>query len=128
MDKTKMRIIAVLLFAIIFNVVLFGVLYAEELKRFAKRDEEANGILARAAQADLARKRYYEQIADDRRKLYEQMEQAKAGYEDLLAKQPDLVAAQKQQVTKIVQEVVPVTTKETVTASKPTSTKSTKSS
>lgn len=128
MDKTKMRIIAVLLFAIIFNVVLFGVLYAEELKRFAKREARTNDILTKAGQTDEARKRYYEQIAEDRRKLREQMEQAKTGYEDLLAKQPDLVAAQKQQVTKVVQEVVPVTTKETVTVSKPTSTKSTKTS
>lgn len=128
MDKTKMRIIAILVSALVFNGVLFGVLYAEELKRIAKRDEQMNDAVARVMQVDEARKRYYEQIVEDRRKLREQMEMSKADYDDLLARQPDLVAEQKQTVTKVVQEVVPVTTKETVTVSKPKSTKSTKSS
>lgn len=128
MDKAKMRIIAVLVFALIFNMVLFGVLYAEELKRLAKRDEAVNEALLRARQVDEARERYYEQVAEDRRKLREQMEASKSDYESLLERQPDLVAEQKQDVTKTVQEVVPVTTKETVTVTAPTSTKSTKTS
>lgn len=128
MDKIKMRIIAVLAFALIFNGVLFGILYSEELKRLAKRDGEINETLAKAALASEARKRYYEQITDDRKKLREQMEKSKADYEAALQEQPARVAEQKREVTKMVETVVPVTTKEAVTASKPTSTKSTKTS
>lgn len=123
-----MRIIAVLAFALIFNGVLFGILYSEELKRLAKRDGEINETLAKAALASEARKRYYEQITDDRKKLREQMEKSKADYEAALQEQPARVAEQKREVTKMVETVVPVTTKEAVTASKPTSTKSTKTS
>lgn len=128
MDKIKMRIIAVLAFALIFNGVLFGILYSEELKRLAKRDGEINETLAKAALASEARKRYYEQITDDRKKLREQMEKSKADYEAALQEQPARVAEQKREVTKMVETVVPVTTKEAMTASKPTSTKSTKTS
>lgn len=123
-----MRIISVIAFALIFNSVLFGVLYSEELKRIAKRDGEINETLAKAALADEARKRYYDQIADDRRKLREQMEKSKSDYEAALLEQPARVAEQKREVTKMVETVVPVTTKETVAASKPKSTKSTKTS
>ncbi len=123
-----MRIIAVLAFALIFNGVLFGILYSEELKRLAKRDGEINETLAKAALASEARKRYYEQITDDRKKLREQMEKSKADYEAALQEQPARVAEQKREVTKMVETVVPVTTKEAMTASKPTSTKSTKTS
>lgn len=132
MDKAKMWIVSALVFVLVLDAAVFGVLYAEESKKM-KQDRASEEAALQSVRVDDARKRYYEKVAGDREKLREQMAQSKKQYDDLLAEQPGLVANQQEQVTKTVETVVPVTTTETVsttgsTASKPKSTKSTKTS
>ncbi len=126
MDKTKIRIILILVTALVSSLSLFGVLYAEESKRRVQMESDRKEMLARAEEADAARRAYYESIRQQKEELRKQMEKSQTEYEDLLAKQPDLVAGQKKTVSKVVEEVVPVTTTQTV--AKPKSTSKTKAS
>jgi len=128
MDKTKIRIILVLVCALSFSLALFGVLYAEEAKNISRREESLQDFLTQLREGDRARKEYYEGIAKQKEDLRRQMADAEKAYQDLLTEQPDIVAGKKQQVTQVTKQVVPVTTQQTVSVSKPKSTKSTKTS
>jgi hypothetical protein len=126
MDKTKIRIILVLVCALSFSLALFGVLYAEEAKNISRREELLQDFFSQIREGDRARKEYYEGIAKQKDELRTQMADAEKTYRDLLNDQSDIVEGKKEQVTKVVEQVVPVTTQQTVT--KPKSTKKTKSS
>jgi vacuolar-type H+-ATPase subunit H len=128
MDKTKIRIILVLVCSLLFSLALFGVLYAEEAKNISRREESLQNFLSQLREGDRARKEYYEAIAKQKEDLRRQMADTEKAYQNLLVEQPDIVAGKKQQVTQVTERVVPVTTQQTVSVSKPKSTKSTKTS
>ncbi len=129
MDKTKTRIILVLIAVIVFGASYFGVLMTEQKKRLAIRSATASDIVTSLAEADRLRTEYFTAVETKKAELRKAMGEAKTQYETLLSRQPALIDANKKgvsvPVTKTVTTQVPTTS---VTASKPQATRKTKTS
>ncbi|MFZ1720434.1 MAG: hypothetical protein WAU28_03725 [Candidatus Moraniibacteriota bacterium] len=129
MDKTKTRIILVLIAIIIFGASYFGVLMTEQKKRFVIRSATASDIVASLAEADRLRTEYFTAVETKKAELRKAMGEAKTQYETLLSSQPALIDANKKgisvPVTKTVTTQVPTTS---VTTTKPKATRTTKTS
>lgn len=129
MDKTKTRIILILVAVIILGGSYFGVLATEERKRLSSRNMAREDLATTITEMERVRREYFSAIEERRAELRQSMDSAKEQYETLLKEQPALIDANKKGVTvpvkKTVTVKVPTTT---VTKSKPQSTRKTKSS
>lgn len=129
MDKTKTRIILVLIAVIVFGASYFGVLMTEQKKRLAIRSATASDIVTSLAEADRLRTEYFTAVETKKAELRKAMGEAKTQYETLLSRQPALIDANKKgvsvPVTKTVTTQVPTTS---VTTTKPKATRTTKTS
>ncbi len=129
MDKTKIRIILILVAVIILGGSYFGVLATEEKKRLSSRNVAREDLATTITEVERVRREYFSAIEERRAELRQSMDSAKEQYETLLKEQPALIDANKKGVTvpvkKTVTVKVPTTT---VTKSKPQSTRKTKSS
>ncbi len=129
MDKTKTRIILILVAVIILGGSYFGVLATEEKKRLSSRNVAREDLATTITEMERVRREYFSAIEERRAELRQSMDSAKEQYETLLKEQPALIDANKKGVTvpvkKTVTVKVPTTT---VTKSKPQSTRKTKSS
>ncbi len=129
MDKTKTRIILVLIAVIIFGAVYFGVLVTEQKKRLASRSATVSDVQGALSESDRLRAAYFTAVEAKKAELSKAMGEAKTQYETLLSRQPALIEANKKgvsvPVTKTVTTQVPTTS---VTASKPQATRKTKTS
>ncbi len=129
MDKTKTRIILILVAVIILGGSYFGVLATEEKKRLSSRNVAREDLATTIMEMERVRREYFSAIEERRAELRQSMDSAKEQYETLLKEQPALIDANKKGVTvpvkKTVTVKVPTTT---VTKSKPQSTRKTKSS
>lgn len=129
MDKTKTRIILVLISVIILGGSYFGVLATEQKKRLASRYVAQEDLVTLMTEMERVRREYFVAVEERRAEFRQSMDSAKAQYEALLKEQPALIDANKKGVTipvkKTVTVEVPTTT---VTKSKPQSTRKTKSS
>lgn len=122
MEKTKIRIILVLIVLLGFSLSSFAVLFVEQKKLRAKLDDSERQSGARMEDIVSARKKYYDTVAQEKEALRKQMADSKAQYEELLQTQADTVAEKTQTVTQTTQQTVPVT------VTKPKSATKTKSS
>ena len=126
MDKTKTRIILVLIAVIIFGGSYFGVLVTEQKKRLAGRNATASDIQESLSEADRLQAEYFAAIEAE---LSKAMGDAKTQYDALLKNQPTLIDAIKKGVSVPVQKTVTVQTPTTiVTKSRPQATRKTKTS
>ena len=129
MDKTKTRIILVLLAVIVLGGSYFGVLQAEQRKRLAARSLTQSDIEASLADAERLRQEYFVAIDARKAELKQLFDASKSQYTDLLQKQPALIDANKRgvsvPVTKTVTTQVPATP---VITAKPQATRKTKTS
>ena len=131
MDKTKIRVIIVLLFIIFFGATYFSVLAAEENKRLAKNKSDQEQFLNSIRETDLARKSYLESVLQSRTASKQNMELAKQQYEESLKNQPALIQQNQKQATTTVKQLVPVASSSnvgTTQTAKPKSTRTTKTS
>lgn len=129
MDKTKTRIILILISVIILGGSYFGVLATEQRKRLATRSAIQEDVVTSISEAERLRQEYFTAIEAKRAELRQSMDDAKAQYEALLKSQPALIDANKKGVSVPVQKTVTVKAPTTtVTKSKPQSTRKTKSS
>ncbi len=129
MDKTKTRIILVLIAVIIFGGSYFGVLVTEQKKRLAGRNATASDIQESLSEADRLRAEYFAAIEAKKAELSKAMGDAKTQYDALLKNQPTLIDANKKGVSVPVQKTVTVQTPTTtVTKSRPQATRKTKTS
>ena len=120
MDKTKTRIILVLISVIVLGGSYFGVLATEQKKRLATRESMIADINESLSESERIRQEYFADVEAKRAEWKKSMDDAKAKYDDLMKKQPALINANKKAVS------VPV--QKTVVESKPASTRTTKSS
>lgn len=131
MGKTKIRVIIVLLFIILFGGAYFAVLAAEENKRLAKNVADREQFMNDVRDLDQARKVYLESVLQSRTASQQDMAKAKKQYEKLLKNQPTLVQQNQKQTTTTVQQLVPVANSSNVSSTqttKPKSTRTTKTS
>lgn len=129
MDKTKTRIILVLVSVIILGGSYFGVLATEQRKRSAGREVMVANVETALSESERLRQEYFANVEAKRAELKKSMEDAKAQYDALLKKQPALIDANKKGVSVPVQKTVTVKAPTTtVSKSKPKSTRKTKSS
>jgi Tfp pilus assembly protein PilO len=128
MDKTKTRIILVLIAVIIFGASYFGVLVTEQKKRLASRSVTANDIQASLSESDRLRAAYFTAIEAKKAELSKAMGDAKTQYEKLLSDQPALIDANKRGVSVPVTKTVTTQVPTTVTSVKPQATRKTKTS
>ena len=131
MGKTKIRVIVILIFIILFGGAYFAVLAAEENKRLAKSDFDREQFLNNVRDLDQARKLYLESVLQSRTASKQSMEMAKKQYEELLKNQPSLVQKNQKQTTTTVEQLVPVASSsnvDTTQTAKPKSTRTTKTS
>ncbi len=129
MDKTKTRIILVLIAVIIFGASYFGVLMTEQKKRLASRNATASDIQLSLSESDRIREAYFKAIEAKKAELSKAMGDAKTQYEKLLSDQPALIDANKKGVSVPVQKTVTTQVPTTsVTTSKPAATRKTKTS
>jgi len=120
MDKTKTRIILVLISVIILGGSYFGVLATEQKKRLATRESMVANIKDSLSESERIRQEYFADVETKREEWKKSMDEAKTQYDALMKSQPALINANKKKVT------VPV--QKTVTKSAPVSTRTTKSS
>jgi uncharacterized membrane protein YkoI len=125
MGTSKVRIIAMLFAILAFGGVAFTVLYAEQDKRIAAQKADREAFLASVGETNRLRQAYFAEVEKKRTEYQQQMDDAKAAYENLVKKQPELIKSQQQTVTKMVTKTVPVVT--TVTT-QPTAARKTKTS
>lgn len=129
MDKTKTRVILVLLSIIILGGSYFGVLATEEKKRLTSRMVIREDLATSITETERVRREYFVAVEEKRAELRQSMDSAKAQYDALLKEQPALIDANKKGVSVPVKKTVTVEVpKTTVTKSKPQSTRKTKSS
>jgi ElaB/YqjD/DUF883 family membrane-anchored ribosome-binding protein len=131
MGKTKIRVIIVLLFIILFGGVYFVVLATEENKRLAKNSTAQEQFMNDVRDLDQARKIYLESVLRNRAASKQEMDRAKEQYEKLLKDQPALVQNNQKQTTTKVEQLVPVANSSNVSSTqttKPKSTRTTKTS
>ncbi len=131
MGKTKIRVIVILIFIILFGGAYFAVLAAEENKRLAKSGFDREQFLNNVRDLDQARKLYLESVLQSRTASKQSMEMAKKQYEELLKNQPSLIQKNQKQTTTTVEQLVPVASSSNVDitqTAKPKSTRTTKTS
>lgn len=131
MGKSKIRVIIILLFILLFGGAYFAVLAAEENKRLAKNTADREQFMNDVRDLDQARKLYLESVLQSRTASKQDMEKARKQYEELLKNQPTLIQQNQKQSTTTVQQLVPVADSSNVNSTqttKPKSTRTTKTS